>query len=825
MMMFPNSNKGIIKKLIRRSLRANRTRNRYVILAVILTTWLLTSVFTIGMSFMKTFDMQQIRMIGTTADVALYNPSQEQIERLKQLPYVSHVGLDTQVAQVIPTQEMGDLEVSMHGYDASEWDNMRAPLLGNKVNAYPEKRNEVIVPTWILDKLNITEPAIGMTLPLTYQSEAGERKESFILSGWYTDYSQLRSGNAGVIIVSREFAESVGADSSGKSTVASIAFKGGSSIDQNMSQLEQDLKLNEDQKLTSYSTIEDQNSSKMTTMLGIAGIIVFVMFSGYLLIYNVLYISVATDTKFYGLLKTIGMTRKQIIRMVNGQAVRLAGIGIPIGVAAGVITSLVAVPLAIEAFTLDTDVEISFHPIIYAGAVLFAWLTTMAGCRKPARIAAKISPVEAAKYVRTTTKKSRHGSKLYRMALRNMFRDKKRALTVFLSLFIGLTTFLTINTLVLSMNTDNFIASYIDNDFDLMNKTVDFGYQGEQKQKLTEEMAEAVQQMSGVTDVRKTYIDKEGSIGYTNEVFGKYVDDRVTRYNMERPTDEQLKDSGMFWSVLIGIDTKYVTEMNKSLETPIDVERFEKGEIALLSSSEEVVNRGDRFQFNFKEGGVDRELEIGGFVSPQFQVSFGGMAPNVYVSHNAMKQIIKDPILYKMNIQANKKDQPRIQEQLETLIAGDREIELTSKLQWAEKLESAKIIFYLLGGAITLILAAIGILNFISTMFTSVVVRKHEFAVMESIGMTRRQLRKMLLLEGMGYAVISTLLISSLGTLISYGAYHVFSQEADYAIYTFPTIPLLIAFVLVFASCLSVPIIAYNRSKKMSIVERLREAV
>ncbi|GBF75913.1 hypothetical protein PA598K_04347 [Paenibacillus sp. 598K] len=823
-MMFPNSNKGIIKRLIRQSLKANRTRNRYVILAVLLTTWLLTSVFTIGMSFIKTFDMQELRMIGTVADAALTRPSQEQLERLKQLPYVSHIGLDTQVAQVIPTQEMGDLDLTMQLYDESEWDRMRAPLLGNKVHAYPAKRNEVIVPTWILDKLDITDPAIGIEVPLTYRSKTGEHKESFILSGWYTDYSQLSSGNAGVIIVSNEFAQSVGvADVDDKRRVASLLFTEGSDLDQNMSQLEQDLKLSENQQLLSYSAMTAQNESKVTTMLGIAGIIVFVMFSGYLLIYNVLYISVATDTKFYGLLKTIGMTRKQIIRMVNGQAARLAWIGIPIGVAAGVITSLVAVPMAIEAFTLDTDVEISFHPVIYAGAVLFAWLTTMAGCRKPARIAAKISPVEAAKYVRTTTKKSRHGFKLHRMALRNIFRDKKRAFTVFLSLFIGLTIFLTVNTLVLSMNTDNFVDSYIDNDFDIMNKTVEFGYKGEPKQNLTEEMATAVQQMKGVKDVRKTYIDRGASMTYTDEVFGKFVDDLTTRYNMERPTDDQLKNSGMFWSLLIGIDTRYVTELNKSLETPIDVERFEKGEIALLSASEELFTRGDRFQVTFKEGGASREFEIGGFVSPQFQVSFGGMAPNVYVSHQALQQLVNDPILYRMNIQADKKEEERVQAQLETLIAGDREIELTSKLQWAEQLRSAKIIFYLLGGAITLILAAIGILNFISTMFTSVVVRKHEFAVMESIGMTKRQLRKMLVLEGVAYAVISTVLIASLGTLISYGAFYVFSQEADYAIYTLPILPMLIALVLVFASCLSVPIIAYNRSKKLSIVERLRE--
>lgn len=138
-------------------------------------------------------------------------------------------------------------------------------------------------------------------------------------------------------------------------------------------------------------------------------------------------------------------------------------------------------------------------------------------------------------------------------------------------------------------------------------------------------------------------------------------------------------------------------------------------------------------------------------------------------------------------------------------------------------MESAKLTFYIMGGGIALILALIGILNYVNIMYTGVVARKLEFAVMESIGMTSKQMRKLLLFEGAGYAIISTLLISTIGTLISYGAYSLFSQEATYAVFSFPTLPLSIAIVLVFAVCLSVPLIAYKQIKKDSIVERLRQ--
>ncbi|QJD86907.1 ABC transporter permease [Cohnella herbarum] len=825
-MMFPNKNKAAMDKLIRNSLKANRSRNRYVVLAIILTTWLITSVFSIGMSYVKSFDTQAQKMIGTEAHAGLLNPTADQLAKLRESEEISDVGVETPVAKWIPQAGSKDQKANLSWYDKTEWERMKAPLLGSKTNGYPKEKNEVVVPTWILDELGIKEPKVGMTIPLTYATYPEgsdtlvERKSSFILSGWYTDYPHL-AGREGKILVSEAFAKEIAADNKEVGSVASVIFKSDKDIDQSIEKLEQKLALGENQSLNRFGG--DRNSGDSTsTSVGMAGIIAFVMFSGYLLIYNVLYVSVSTDTKQYGLLKTIGATQKQIKRMVRGQANRLTWIGIPIGLIVGAATSFVAVPLALATFSLETGVEISFNPVIFVGAALFAWLTTMAGSRKPAKIAGRISPIEASKFVRGSKKRSKGGAKLHRMALRNLFRDKKRAATVFLSLFLGMTTFLTVNTLVLSMNTDNFVDTYVDNDFDIENSTIGFGYEGNPVQNITEELIQKIRDLEGVTDVRATYVERT-YIPYSPEVFGKYMDEFAKRSGFDRPSDEELsKNRQGFGGFAIGLDDRYIEELNKESKMPIDVAKFEKGEIALMNSSD--VKLGDKFTLGDPESSAERDFENGGAVPPQYQIPFGSFGPNVYLSKQAMEQWLgHEPTAYRLAVQADEKFHARIQEQLEQLLSGDRELKLSSKLDWIEQMESAKIALFILGGAISLILACIGILNFVSTMFTSIIVRRQEFAVMESIGMTRKQLRKLLLLEGTGYAVISLLLISSLGTLISYGAFQLFSQEADYAIYTFPTVPLTISFVLILAACWLVPLIAFHKSKKQSIVERLRE--
>ncbi len=156
-----------------------------------------------------------------------------------------------------------------------------------------------------------------------------------------------------------------------------------------------------------------------------------VIFTGYLIIYNIFQISVAGDIRFYGLLKTIGTTPRQLKRIIRQQALLLCLIGIPAGLLLGYGIGAVLMPVVLRSTKLDAGITtISTSPAIFLGSMLFALLTVLLSCSKPGKMAAKVSPVEATKYtdVMQTKKKQRstRGAKLHQMAFANLGRNKKK---------------------------------------------------------------------------------------------------------------------------------------------------------------------------------------------------------------------------------------------------------------------------------------------------------------------------------------------------------------------------------------------------------------
>ena len=117
----------------------------------------------------------------------------------------------------------------------------------------------------------------------------------------------------------------------------------------------------------------------------------------------------------------------------------------------------------------------------------------------------------------------------------------------------------------------------------------------------------------------------------------------------------------------------------------------------------------------------------------------------------------------------------------------------------------------------------IGIMNFINTMVVSVNTRKHEFATLESIGMTKKQIRNVLLWEGGYYWSISFLLLATLGTAIYIPIYSVFRKMVPYAAFSYPVIPLLSVAAIVLLVCFVTPVITFKQGVKESVVERLRQ--
>ena len=177
-------------------------------------------------------------------------------------------------------------------------------------------------------------------------------------------------------------------------------------------------------------------------MSAIVFVLLFVV-SGYLLIYNIFDISVMQDVRQYGLLRTIGTSTRQIKKIVNRQAIWLTLIGLPLGLIFGFLVSKMLLPIVMKFFQANSlnAMKVSVSPLIFLIAAVFTIFTVMISTRKPARKAARISPLEAIRYTGQEKKKTKetkrtHGTKLSYMAFSNLGRNKRRSVFIVLSMLL-----------------------------------------------------------------------------------------------------------------------------------------------------------------------------------------------------------------------------------------------------------------------------------------------------------------------------------------------------------------------------------------------------
>ena len=827
---FENDTSVIIKRLTKRSLKANKRRNFFLVMAIILTTLLIGSVFSVGMSLVESVKMEQLRFAGTMAHAAVGHPTTEQIKQLHTLDYVKEVGTGNSVGVVQNTADMGNISLTLHYFDKTEWEELRAPAYVDIVGNYPEKENEIMVSRGVLKRMGIDTPSIGMEIPLTYYTDSENRdsiiQETFTLSGWFTSYAFVQSTEtADVIFVSHALSQRYGKTVE-KDGSASILFADESRVSEYCSALVADLGLAENQPVAMVQLYEADAGQETATLISLCAIVVFLIFTGYLLIYNILYISISHDVQFYGLLKTIGTTPKQIKRIVIRQVIRLCLIGIPIGIILSLLLSLGVVPFLIsELGAISTDeAVVSFSPIIYVGAVFFPLLTAILAASKPARKAASISPIEAQKYtgVIGTVKHIRslaHG-KPYRMAWRNIFRDKKRAGVVLFSLFLGVTTFLSVTTLVFSTDVSKYIDSAFESDLVLDNETWP-------AQTLDDSLVEQLMLIPGVENIHPTTWE-EMRLDYS-DAFRGYIANHPMQEQISALSEQDIEDN--FNGFLIGVDGETLTKYRDRLGSPIDIEAFDRGEIALIAtdnpelfSNVQELNITPSYR---EENSVSNQQKykfaLGGFVPFSYKGIGSSLAPTVIVSNTIMQEWFGEPAVKQldMNVASGYEENAFIA--LKQIIGNNSGISLTSRIESMEELNRAKMAVLILGGSISFVIALIGILNFVNVMSVSVVARKRELATLESIGMSHKQVRKMLISEGLYYAIITLILVLSAGNLIAYGIFKLFQQQVSFAVFTYPFIPALAIVLAIVAVCYITPERMYRSLSKETITMRLRE--
>lgn len=847
--MHANRNKSVLRRIEKGMMRANRTRNAFAVLAIILTTFMITTIFSLGINYMENMELSAMRTAGTTANTLLSAPTPEQAKKIRALDYVDSVGEQIAVGAVSQQNSEGRaLQIALMYHDALEWEKHDQGAISEINGSYPDVENEIMLSLDALNQLGISSPSVGMEIPLTYTDRNGEHHQIFTLSGWFRSYT-----GAGTGLVSRALCDRSGCTLQ-ESGMLSLTLK---KVPSDFYRLQDDIPIDEasGQSMTGLFSIDRGTGSIISVVILLS---LFIIGSGCLLIYNILYISVTRDTRFYGLLKTIGTSPSQLRRIVRGQALRFACIGIPIGILLATAVSFALIPWILNSGFLSgvstMDAEMFFHPAIFIGSILFSAATVWVSCNAPARAAARIAPVEALRFQNFTPKKagprrSRRGGKLPVMAFHNVFRDKKRAVLVFLSLFLGMVSILGVSGIFGSMTAEGYAAEYVNYDFEFCDTrfTNQSATLGEETPQFDQHFVDQISALDAVGDIvvnRAVWVrldDRSPELqNYLRAYYEQnHLEDQGISFDQYLQSLRQYVEMGAYGCYVTTIDERYVQAYNDAHpDAPVDLDAFRRGETALAGLE------GENWSLNDTLVGKTLSLTPDGAGPVHFRIdaslkqedyrqnvliasreNIGMSAPKcLFVSAAGMERLTDHPVIYDIGIDARQPEQrAQLETQLQTLndtlTGGSVSLQsvLSTLSQWNASMYSVNVMAN--GASILLIL--IGLINFVNVMLTSVIARRNELAILESVGMTKKQIMKMLAWEGGYYALISSGLILTLGNGFLYLVAQTIPSIADYAQFTYPcalVAGLIAAFTVI---CLTVPLIVFRTISRETVTERL----
>lgn len=835
MAMLKVKNKKVIREIAGTTYRANKKKNMLTVFAIILTTFLISIVMAIGVSYWNTISERQIRMEGMDYDIELSEPREDQVEMIRSMDNVEYAGIAVKCAVLEQYKEKSLDKTRIYWLDAACWEKQTIPALESYKGKYPQGENEIMLSTGTLKSMGIRNPEIGMKLPVTYftlkeGSDEELLEKEFILCGWYTDYSGNQRG-----YISEDFWKTTGVTQTDFTQgTLKITLKNPLYSEKDITEMQNAIGLDRNQIIDAdYDTI----SNFCKIVIGLTVMLLMIFASGYLFIYNTLYISISKDIRYYGQLKTVGMTSVQLKRMVYQQAIWNAVIGIPIGLIAAVLTAKIIIPQLLHvvnpAFSASDVVAVKIWVFLIAGC--FALFTNLIGCRKPAKMAGDCSPIEALRYtISMGSRKSRkrESGGTYSMALQNMFRDKKQAVIIFTSFIIAISIFLVINVIIRENDAKLILNEAYSFDMQIKNETT---LEDDRQQLITEDKISEIEKIEGVRAVRKV-TSAEAVIPYQEDVYGTYYKELYQsryspgNYEEDMKLYQQEPDNTLFNTRFISVDEKGFEILNESFGKVLNKDEFENGKIAVaVKSFTEGDNgmTGKTVQFYLPDGTKPDEehtiqiAAVGDIYSNPAYFS-GGYTPELIVSEKYAEELIKEPFTELINIEYEQPFSKETEQKVKAVFEDNKQVSCESKLERYSEMKDSETQVKVLGNSIGFIIAMLAILNYLNMMAASVQNRSREFATLESIGMTTKQIKKMLRAEGAGYAVISITVSLMVGLPISYA---VFNGMNLYRLsFSVPWMSNFILFAIILILCMTAPVLIYQKTQNFSIIERLRNA-
>ena len=785
---FENDTSAITKKLAKKSLQSEKRRNLMVVIAVALAAFLICFTGIVSTSLTQ---MQRNQVVDTYEAVWL-GVEENDIETLKGLPEFERVGGYYMLGE----------ELSEQGYHASyvycdaqmmEITKAQMELLEGRV---PEKANEVVVSEYFLSTYG-NNAKIGDTVTLDTESFHGD----YVVTGIMDSVNEKEANTCAIILSKAALTEWKGFDPAGYR--AYVHFK-------NSDQLGEELitsycrEIAEEYQLPNPSMNNKYfaYASKSFDFLPIFGVIVIVLIGGYIVIQSIFRISINDKIRSYGQLRTIGATPKQIKRIVKREGRKLGSIGILIGTVLGVCGGFLLFPKGFNAVSYVVMVSLT---------LISSWIMVSISIRKPVKIAAGISPIEAVRFtpVQKDIRSRKKNIKLnpVSMGIANFKRDRKKTISIVASLSIGGILLMVVSSIVLVRSPEQIARLYFpDSDYKiyLQDLSEEMLVKGNP---LNEELKQEVLSVDGVTDIIVARQSLHTSI--------------KTDANQNSGICDTLTDQNYAMVEAALTEGTMPTDSHSIVIHDQIVAYFED------------MGVGSTVEFSSIDGKQSIPVTISGvFSTSKMPVIFGhGRAHTDGSVFFAPKDLFYElyPEIttfdYSWSIVSNPKKAETVKAELKNIVAEHSNLALdeidtaiaAEKSQNSAAFGSMQVLSWLV--------FLFGVINLINTTLSNQMSRKQENSVLRSIGLTQKQLCKMNICEGLCYAFFATLAILIVGFPISIVA----SREISIATfggnvvpYKFPVLEMGLFILVLFGMELILSVWTIRRQKKQSLIEQMR---
>ena len=785
---FENDTSAITKKLAKKSLQSEKRRNLMVVIAVALAAFLICFTGIVSTSLTQ---MQRNQVVDTYEAVWL-GVEENDIETLKGLPEFERVGGYYMLGE----------ELSEQGYHASyvyndaemmEIGRDQMKLLEGNL---PQKANEVVVSEYFLSTYG-NNAKIGDTVTLDTESFHGD----YVVTGIMDSVNEKEANTCAIILSNAALTEWKGFDPTGYR--AYVHFKNSDQLGEELMtsycrEIAEEYQLPMPRMNNKYFAY----ASKSFDFLPIFGVIVIVLIGGYIVIQSIFRISINDKIRSYGQLRTIGATPKQIKRIVKREGRKLGSIGILIGTVLGVCCGFLLFSKGFNAVSYAVMVSLT---------LISGWIMVSISIRKPVKIAAGISPIEAVRFtpVQKDIRSRKKNIKLnpVSMGIANFKRDRKKTISIVASLSIGGILLMVVSSIVLVRSPEQIARLYFpDSDYKiyLQDLSEEMLVKGNP---LNEELKQEVLSVDGVTDIIVARQSLHTSI--------------KTDANQNSGICDTLTDQNYAMVEAALTEGTMPTDSHSIVIHDQIVAYFED------------MGVGSTVEFSSIDGKQSIPVTISGvFSTSKMPVIFGhGRAHTDGSVFFAPKDLFYElyPEIttfdYSWSIVSNPKKAETVKAELKNIVAEHSNLALdeidtaiaAEKSQNSAAFGSMQVLSWLV--------FLFGVINLINTTLSNQMSRKQENSVLRSIGLTQKQLCKMNICEGLCYAFFATLAILIVGFPISIVA----SREISIATfggnvvpYKFPVLEMGLFILVLFGMELILSVWTIRRQKKQSLIEQMR---